>query len=210
METTHKIVEAYARLKVLKDKIAGVFLMNRKLQIVLKVAICIVVLIVLVLLIRLRDWTAIAALAALAAAIAVGYQTHANRFAMGVDLALKLDERFERDEFREKRQKAARALRANDSKSDVEDILDFFETLGLLVRRKALDKEIAWNTFFYWSYGYCFYAKEYIEAQVKKYPTRYQDLLWLHTELVAMEKRKKGTLDEHEWRDFLDEEERTD
>jgi len=183
--------------------------MNNKLQLATKVAISIGAVIILIYLITLRDWTAIAALAALGAALAVVYQTYIYRFSIGADLMLKLDERFEGDEFRQKRRVAGGALRAQDknNKKDIEDVLDFFETLSLLVRRKALDKELVWNTFFYIFYGYCLYGKAHIEAEVREYPTRYQDLLWLQKELVAVETHKNGTLDESEWSNFLDEEE---
>lgn len=169
----------------------------------------IVLLIVLLLLLRARDWTAVAAVSALAAALAVVYQTYIYRFSLGVDLTLKLDERFEGKEFQGKRAKAARALRQENRsiKADAEDVLDFFETLGFLVRRKALDKELVWNTFFYVFYGYCLYAKSHIEAQTEKYPPRYNDLRWLKPRLVDVEECNNGTLDETEWSEFLNEEE---
>jgi hypothetical protein len=165
--------------------------------------------VVFLLLLRARDWTAVAAISAFAAALAVVYQTCIYRFSLGVDLTLKLDERFEGIEFQKKRAKAARALRQDSGvpKPDVEDVLDFFETLGFLVRRKALDKELVWNTFFYVFYGYCLYAKIYVEAQAQKYPPRYKDLRWLKPRLVDVEECNNGTLDEAEWSEFLDEEE---
>ncbi len=169
----------------------------------------ILLLIVLLLLLHAHDWTAVAAVSAFAAALAIVYQTYIYRFSLGVDLTLKLDERFEGKEFQGKRAKAARALRQDNRspKSDVEDVLDFFETLGFLVRRKSLDKELVWNTFFYVFYGYCLYAKSHIEAQTEKYPPRYNDLRWLKPRLVDVEECNNGTLDETEWSEFLDEEE---
>ncbi len=87
----------------------------------------------------IQTWaTFLAGVAALAAAIAVFFQLRFARFSMGVNLLVKLEGDFESPDFRKRRQAAAQAIGTRDL-SDVEDVLDFFETVGLLTRRRALD-----------------------------------------------------------------------
>lgn len=145
-------------------------------------------------------------LAAVAAAAFAGYQVYLSRFSLGVDLTMRLDERFESPEFLKKRCAAAYAI-SRKSGSDIEDVLDFFESLGLLTRRKALDQEFVYSTFFYWLHGYASKSRDLIAEQRKQYPARYGDLVWLHRELVAIEESKYGPIQESEWDGFLDDEE---
>ena len=77
-----------------------------------------------------------------------------------------------------------------------------------MVRRHILDKQIVWHTFFYWLHGYYFFARDFIEDQRKQFPTRYEDLIYLHKKTCRLEarKRKPNTIDETEWGNFLKEE----
>jgi hypothetical protein len=154
-----------------------------------------------------NNWTAIAALAALAAVGVAIYQALLTRMTIGADLIMKLEDRFEEKSFLESREKAKRALKSNteENKDHIENVFDFFETIGLLVRKKALDKELAWNSFFYWLHGYYRFAQSFIGEQQKDYPNRYIEVVWLHKELMVIEK-KKGRINEREWDEFLDEE----
>ena len=145
-------------------------------------------------------------LAAVAAALIAAYQVYLSRFSLGVDLTLRLDERFESAEFLKKRCAAAHAIKGQPG-SDIEDVLDFFESLGLLTRRGALDQEFVYSTFFYWLYGYVSKCRGFIAEQRKKFPPRYGDLLWLHKKLVAIEESRYGPIQDSEWDGFLDEEE---
>jgi hypothetical protein len=146
------------------------------------------------------------ALAAVAAALIAGYQVYLSRFALGVDLTLRLDERFESPEFLKKRHAAAYAIKQQPG-SDIEGVLDFFESLGLLTRRGALDREFVYSTFFYWLHGYMTKCQDFIAEQRKRYPARYGDLVWLHRKLVAIEESRYGPTQESEWDGFLDDEE---
>ncbi|MGA2986050.1 MAG: hypothetical protein ABSG32_19775 [Terriglobia bacterium] len=145
-------------------------------------------------------------LAAVAAALIAAYQVHLSRFSLGVDMTLRLDERFESPEFLKKRCAAAYAIRRK-SGSDIEDVLDFFESLGLLTRRRALDQGFVYSTFFYWLHGYASKCQDFIAEQRKQYPARYGDLVWLHGKLVAIEESRYGPIQESEWDGFLDDEE---
>jgi len=108
-------------------------------------------------------------LAAVAAALIAAYQVYLSRFSLGVDLTLRLDERFESPEFQKKRCAAAHAIKRQPG-SDIEDVLDFFESIGLLTRRGALDEEFVYSTFFYWLHGYASKCRDLIAEQRREYP----------------------------------------
>ncbi len=158
-------------------------------------------------------WTALAAIAAVSAAILVYFQIRMSRFSLSVDVVLRtMDVTFNGREFLGVRSKAATALSQIKSRhyaedrileAKVEPVLDFFETIGMLVRRKALDKEIVHSTFFYWYYGYWLNSKDLIERQRKKFPARYGDFLDLRDRLLIYE---DGPVNEEEWARFLEEE----
>jgi len=150
------------------------------------------------------NWVAITAVAALITAISSLVVAIISKR----QLRFNRNDQFEEDDFIAKRRTAANVLKnpTNENESEIEPVLDFFETLGFLTRRKALDEEFVWNTFFYWVYGYYRLCKDIIARQRTKYPTRYQDLLWLKDILINFEKRKRGELDESEWDSFLEEE----
>ena len=99
------------------------------------------------------DYSALAAWAAVVAAAVAVYaiwaESRRSRFALGIDLFLRLEADFRNDRMLTARRVASKALRS-ENPSDADDVLDFFEMIGLLVRRGALDKHVVWHNFFYW------------------------------------------------------------
>lgn len=154
--------------------------------------------------------TAIATIAiAMGSIFAVTSQNNQSRIALGVDLVLRLDDRFNSAQFRQLRRNAASSL-LKKSSAPPDEVLDFFETIGMLVRRGVLDEEVVWHTFFYWVNGYWYAAHDYIKS--KNDPTFYEDMRYLHERLVALEKHKYNSPEseiqpsEPELKDFLIEE----
>lgn len=143
---------------------------------------------------------AVAALGALAAAAVAAYQVRIARFALGAETVRDYDTRFNGDDFRKTRREAALSLRAarraGTYTKDADDVLDLFETLGYLVRRKAIDKEFVWHTFFYWIHGYWRLSEPGITDRQKTDPAVYGDLRDLHRGLLGIEKRKTGLRDD--------------
>lgn len=96
-----------------------------------------------------------------------------SRFSLGVDVAMKLDEQWN-EGYLDRRRSAAAALllspdkRGSGDEDHIEDVLDFFETLGHLTKRGALDAEMVWSYFFYWFYGYWLSAREFLDQQTKQ------------------------------------------
>ena len=80
-------------------------------------------------------WAAV--VASLTAILALIWQTGNSRFQIGVDMLFKLDDKYYMvTAMREARRKAAKGIK-NGANEEIDDVLDFFEMIGLLVRRKA-------------------------------------------------------------------------
>lgn len=108
---------------------------------------------------------AIAAVASLIALILTYFQLKQFRFAHGVDLIFELEDRFDAPEMMKARKVVAKALQKRTSVQEMDTVLDFFETLGILVRRHAVDKELAWNSFSYWVLRYAVFTRDHIDAR---------------------------------------------
>lgn len=140
----------------------------------------------------LAAWAAV--VAALAAVVALWTESRRSRFALGVDLILKLDERFNSEEMRRARRAAAKSL-LDKTHTEADEVLDFFEMIGFLARRGALDEKMIWETFFYWIYRYWHCAKEYIERQREGDPTLWANAAHLYKRVVAIEKCERRCSD---------------
>ncbi|MGH9759857.1 MAG: DUF4760 domain-containing protein [Blastocatellia bacterium] len=135
----------------------------------------------------------VAALGALLAAVAALYQAKKLSSSISVDSSLKLDDRFGSLEFRCQRAAAAHYLlkkTANDEA--LSEVLDFFDTLGYLVKIRAIDKRLVWNVFFFVVQGYWHTAKEHIQRNRRDDPTIWQNLHDLYNTLVKIEKEERG------------------
>jgi len=144
------------------------------------------------------DYTALAAwsavIAALASVVALWSESRQSRYALGIDLLLKLDERFDSGGMRKARRAAAQSmLDKNYAHCDL--VLNFFGTVGLLTQRGALDERMVWQTFFYWIHGYWLSAQEYIAQEKQNDATAWSSFAFLHKRLVAIEKKERRISD---------------
>lgn len=134
-------------------------------------------------------WAAM--LAAIVAILTLYFENRRHRFSVGIDLLLKLDERYDSDNMRKFRRSAAKSLLSGNSSGDVDEVLDFFEMMGFLVRRGALDKKMVWHNFSHSISGYWNAAKEHIQEEKLKDPTVWQDLDLLYKSVITIEKRER-------------------
>jgi hypothetical protein len=136
---------------------------------------------------------AIAAVASLVALILTSFQLKQFRFAHGVDLIFDLDHQFEAQDFLKARQLAATSLKNQESSKEIDPVLDFFETIGILVRRNAIDDELAWNEFSYWVLRYAALTKARIDdmRKAESDETYWQEFEFLVKRLTKIEKRKR-------------------
>ena len=144
------------------------------------------------------DYNAVSAYAAVAASLiavaALLVESRRSRFSTGLDAMMKLDDTWSSDRMRQTRKAAAQALR--DGPSDqIDDVLDFFEFLGYLVRRRAVDEFLVWHSYFYWFHRYRTLAAGYSATQQQRDPSDWVDMLALHKKLVDIEKRESGYSD---------------
>jgi len=148
----------------------------------------------------------------LVAAWALIYQIRRSRFALNVELSLKLEDRFNSSDFEKIRSNAARPMLKQQFLL-AENVFDFFDTLGYLVRCKAVDKEIIWSIFFHWAHGYWSAGSQYIarRRQNENDQTLWEDFEYLHNELLKLHRRKGNRLhstllNKKEITEFLEEE----
>jgi len=141
----------------------------------------------------LAAWSALTA--AVIAIVALWIESRRSRFSLGIDLLLKLDHNFKTERMCTARQTVAKAYQMNKSENDIDEILDFFEMIGLLTHRGALSDILVWHNFFYWIHGYYLLSRDYIKAAQSEDPTVWQNLVSLHKRLVAIEKRERRCTD---------------
>lgn len=115
---------------------------------------------------------------------AFAFQVHRARFNQSIDLLFRLENDFFGPSKRLQRVKAARGLLVGQA-LEAEPILDFFETMALLLRRGALDREIVRHTFFYW-------IDRYYQATAEKIAIRQtiDPLVWRNLTLFVQILRK--------------------
>jgi hypothetical protein len=139
------------------------------------------------------DIQAYAAVAGVIVSLLVfAYQTYRGRFRTSIDLALKLKEQFDSRSFGAKRHSAASALLINKMAIEAEPIYDFFDMVGLLVRKGAIDREIAWSIFYDWVHGYWSNGAKYIGKvrAEKKDKTIWDNFEKLHKVLLEIQRRE--------------------
>ena len=83
------------------------------------------------------------------------------------------------ESFQQTRSHAAQALLSSQKLVEAEDVFDFFETVGLLVRTGALTKDLAYNFFFHWINLYWVAGQGYIQEKRKVAKS-----LWEHFEYL--------------------------
>jgi hypothetical protein len=66
-------------------------------------------------------------------------------------------------------------------------VLNFFETVGLLVRRHAINEEMAWHTFGYWVDCYGGASATVVQEVRRKHPDEFEDFVALRRRLAARE-----------------------
>ena len=118
-----------------------------------------------------------------------GMQSQAQSFAGSVsaDLALKLLRDFETDSSLELRSRVSDSLLKGLRLSEAEDLFDFFEQVGLFVRRGLLDDEIAYSFFFHWTNLYWVAGRQVVERKREGCASLWTDFEYLYNTLLKIE-----------------------
>ncbi len=92
-----------------------------------------------------------------------------------------------------RRNLAAKRLKNEEDPDEMYPVLDFFETVGLLVRRGYLDESDVWNTFSYPVLILNADARQIIEQDQREDPTTYAEFTALVERLQRIEAENHGT-----------------
>jgi hypothetical protein len=119
----------------------------------------------------------------LATVLGLYWEAKRAQFQHGVEILLKFNDAFSSEVMQKARHRAASGLKENRHEEAL-DVLNFFETIALLVRKKAINEFFVWHSFFEWIHGYCFLTKDYIASCHAQDHTSWEDLVWLHDRLT--------------------------
>ena len=143
------------------------------------------------------SWEAVAGLsglvAALVAIVALILQTRQAAFVAGVDLLFNMYERFFSAEMLANRRRAALGLMGTEP-SAADDVLNFFEIVGLLTRRKALDDRMVWHMLSGCIVPYVNASEKYITASRQTDKTIWSAVVWLAERMQAIERKHGGAM----------------
>ena len=151
------------------------------------------------------DWSALAALAACVTAVAalvvaittasqVRQETQRVLFNAGLDSLWHFDEQWNSDGMMDARSAAATALLDGRPSHDVDEVLDFFDQVALLLKRGALDEEMVCYEFYWPMANYWFASQEYIRQVQRDAPAAWEQLAGTVPRLAAIEaQRRKHT-----------------
>ena len=143
--------------------------------------------------------------------LAVERQLREQRQSHSVDLMLKMSGRWESAELAQVRRQLATLLvrrRANDQFDGAaknallgasQQVMSFFETLGIMVARAGVDPEIVWGEFAYWTIRYYLALEASIERMRadRKDRSFYASFQWLCEQLLAIDAKRNSVPVEH-------------
>jgi len=97
---------------------------------------------------------------------------------------------------------AEKRIRGTSYPAEAQHLLNFFETIGLLVRRKYLDVKDVWSSFGYWMFNVYADFREEIEQEQRDDPSYYGDFCSL-IEMLREVEAEHGSKDDHPSRDEI-------
>lgn len=106
---------------------------------------------------------------------------------VSADLALKLVHDFDGSENLARRSRVSKALVNKLNLSEAEDLFDFFEQIGLFVRKGLIDAEVAHSFFFHWVNLYWVAGKHLIEKKRHESASLWTDFEYLYKKLLQIE-----------------------
>jgi hypothetical protein len=139
-------------------------------------------------------WIAITAIASWVSVFVtiglVNKQIKSSERDLHIRTQLNLEQRFNSEQMlKARRELAAQLLRKN--QDPWETVMEFFESVGLLLRKGSLDKEMVWATFSFYIIHWWELSKSFIEERRKKDTTYFDDFENLSDEMYAIEMKKR-------------------
>jgi len=145
-------------------------------------------------------WIAVGSLGAIATLAFTYRQMKRADIIASADFLLKLVGNFNSDDMLKKRHEIM-TIRKNDlhdfKKMDgCRDVFDFFEDLGILLRKKAIPKDLIWSDYCYWIQRYWTAFKDYVDWVRKPEndddDTLYCEFQYLFNEIHAYDERRRN------------------
>ena len=138
------------------------------------------------------------ALAAMAIALSVYWQVRQDSKAAHVGAAVeslwRLEAEWSSEDMAAVRSAAAEALLDGEPTRDVDDVLDFFDEVAMLLRHGAIDPDLVWYRFYEPIVSYWFASEEYIHQSQRQAPQLWEELTALVPRLLSIEaQRRHGT-----------------
>ncbi len=118
---------------------------------------------------------AFTAVGVIVALYAIFSQGRAARFSATVENLWRFDDQLHGPEMCRERVAAAKALQAGKHVPEIVDVLNFFEFVGLMVRKGALDTDAANSNFGYWVIRYWYQCQRRIADDRATDPTSWKD-----------------------------------
>jgi hypothetical protein len=148
-------------------------------------------------------WVAITAGVALASLFTTIYlvrqQLKFSERDLHIRTQLLLDEKFNSIRIIKARKSVANEL-LNHEENPWETVMEFFESMGLLLRKESLDEEMVWATFSFYITGWWEASKAFIEKKSSTDDTMYSDFKFLIERMSAMDMQKQNkNLEEVTW-----------
>lgn len=122
------------------------------------------------------------------------------RFALGLELLIKLEEQFNAPAMRAHRSAGANAL-LNSLRNGpdyrelgyagLDEVIDHFTGVGLLLQKRALSKELVWHNMYHWVHHYHIAARDYVKYVRQTRNSLWQSFDWMDLQLNKIE-RKEG------------------
>ncbi len=130
---------------------------------------------------RQADTSLIQANAAILSADAIVAQNKQYKLSVASEWVLKLDERWDSTPFLLNRAKAVKLLATGQRSDQLDNIWDFFDTIGLFTRRGVLDDEMVWSIFFYWINAYWQVSEALLIEARREFPKQWLDFEHLYS-----------------------------
>ena len=92
----------------------------------------------------------------------------------------------------DQQQQVLRPLDPDDAPDEMYDVMNFFETMGLLVNRGYLDKKDVWNEFGWWLFHFYADARPVVESEQKDDPAAFSNFSRLMRELEEIDQQESG------------------
>jgi hypothetical protein len=160
-------------------------------------------------------WVAIGAIGAIVALLLTYFQLRASRIIAAADFLIRLENNFTAGDMLKKRKKILLIVKKDPTNyvkiDNYNDVFNFFEELGLLVRKRILPTELVWSEYCIWTLYYWSIFKEYV-GWVRKYEddhTLYCEFEYLFKKMLKFEERKlkkKKIINHEKIAEFIDDE----